>query len=164
MDNKNISSNNISFDFLRESKDFLNILINRISCSVLLLNKDMELQAFNDPVKTMFINKPDEDLLYVRCGEAIGCAYSVDEIKNCGETSKCSSCELRVKALESYIEHKPIYREKFSREFYKIDGNKDLKHLQFSVLPFYFNKDYLITVIVEDITKLVKLRTQINYN
>lgn len=164
MDNKHISSNNISFDFLHNSKDFLNIVLNRISCSVLLLNKDMELQAFNDPVKNMFINKPDEDLLYVRCGEAIGCAYSVDEMKNCGETSKCSTCDLRVKSLEAYINKKPIYRQRFSREFYKVDGNKELKHLQFSVLPFYFSNDYYITVIVEDITELVNLRNAINKN
>lgn len=164
MDNKNISSNNISFDFLRESPDFLNIIINRISCCVLLLNRDMELQAFNDPIRTMFVNKPNEDLLYVRCGEAIGCAYTVDEMKNCGHTSKCSTCELRVKALESYVQHKPIYRERMSREFYKIDGNKDLKHLQFSVLPFYYKEDYFITVLIEDITQLIDLRNQINHN
>ena len=122
----------------------------------------MELQAFNDPLKTMFVNKADEDLLYVRCGEAIGCSYSVDEIKDCGKTSKCSTCELRVKALESYIERKPIYREKFSREFYTTIGSKDLKHLQFTILPFEFNKDYYIIVIIEDATELVNLSAQIN--
>ncbi|MBI9052954.1 MAG: hypothetical protein JEY96_04005 [Bacteroidales bacterium] len=164
MNNKELASSNISFGFLHKSKDFLNVIINNVSCSILLLNKDMELRAFNDPIKTMFINKPDEDLLYVRCGEAIGCAFTVDEMKRCGETSKCNNCELRVKALESYIERKPIYREKFSREFYKLDGNKDLKHLQFSVLPFYYLNDYYIIVLVEDITELVSLRNRISQN
>jgi len=164
MDNKDIASSNISFDFLYKSKDFLNIILNNVSCSILLLNKDLELKAFNDPIKNMFINKPDEDLLYVRCGEAIGCAYTIEEMKKCGETSYCRKCELRINALQSYIERKPIYREKLSREFYKVDGNKDLKHLQFSVLPFYFLNDYYIIILVEDITELVSLRNKISQN
>jgi len=164
MDNKDLSSSNISFDFLYKSNDFLNIILNNVSCSILLLNKDLELKAFNDPVKNMFINKPDEDLLFVRCGEAIGCAYTIEEMKKCGETSYCNKCDLRINSLQSYIEKKPIYRQKLSREFYKIDGNKEMKHLQFSVLPFYFLNDYYIIVLVEDITELVSLRNKISQN
>ena len=164
MDNKEISSTNITFEFLRNSKEFLNVLLNRISNGVLLLNKNMELCAFNDPIKSMFINKKDEELLYVRCGEAIGCAYTVDEMSKCGETSNCNNCELRVTALESYVNRKPVYRKKLSREFYKKDGSKDLKHLQFSVLPFYFKEEYYIIVIVEEITELVNLRNMISSN
>ncbi len=157
MNNKRIASSNITFAFLHNSPDFMNIILNNISCSVLLLNKDMELQAFNDPLKTMFINTSDENLLYLRCGEAIGCAHSVDEMKNCGSTSRCKFCELRVNAMLSYIEHKPIYRQKMTREFYKKEGIKELKHLQFSVLPFTFEEEYNIIVLVEDITNLVDI-------
>lgn len=164
MNNNELSSTNLTFEFLHNSKEFLNIILNHVSCSILLLNKDMELRAFNDPLKTMFINKSDEDLLYVRCGEAIGCAYTVEEQKDCGNTSKCQHCELRVNTLESYIERKPIYRQKMSREFYTINGDKELKHLQFSVLPFYFQKEYYIIVIVEEITELVNLRNFIDEN
>lgn len=164
MDNKEISSTNITFDFLHNSKEFLNIILNKISNCVLLLNKNMELYAFNDPIKTLFLNKKDEDLLYVRCGEAIGCAHTVEEMKKCGETDKCSDCELRVTALESYLNHKPVYRKKLSREFYKIDHNKELKHLQFSVLPFYFKQEYYIVVIVEEITELINLRELLSQN
>ena len=49
-----------------------------------------------------------------------------------------------------------IYRKKFSREFYKKDGEKILKHLQFSIIPFYFQDDYYLTVIVEEITDIVR--------
>lgn len=164
MKNKDLASTNISFNLLHSSTDFLNIILNNVSCCVLLLNKDMQLQAFNDALKTMFINKADENLLYVRCGEAIGCAYTIEEQKKCGSTSNCMHCELRINALESYVEKKAIYRKQMSREFYKVSGAKDLKHLQFSVFPFYFQNDYYIIVLVEDITELINLRNIISIN
>ena len=164
MNNNDITSTNISFNALRNSPEFLNVILNKITNAVLLLNKDMELQAFNDPFKTIFSNKKDEDLLYVRCGEAIGCAYSVEEMKNCGETSRCSSCSLRINALESYITKKPIYKKKISREFYTQKGKKELKNLQFSVIPFYFNSDYYIIMLVEYVTELVNLKNKLNKN
>jgi len=164
MNNKNLSSTNLSFDFLRNSKDFLNIILNNLSCAVLLLNKDMELHAFNDPLKNMFINKPNEHLLYKRCGEAIGCAFAIKEMKRCGETNHCRNCELRTKALEAYIKKQPVYRKKISREFYKTDSKRDLKHLQFSVLPFHFDKEYYIVVLVEDITEVINLKEILHQN
>jgi len=39
----------------------------------------MELQAFNEPMMSIFSNKSDEDLLYRKCGEAIGCTYQIEE-------------------------------------------------------------------------------------
>lgn len=164
MDNKHLTSTNVSFHFLKNSSDFLNLVLNNISCSVLLLDKNMELQAFNDPLKTMFINTQDENLKYVRCGEAIGCAYTVEEMKRCGETSKCKLCELRIKAMQTYVDHNPIYREKLSREFYNTDGERKLKHLQFSIIPFYFQKDYYLILLVEEISELIELKNKIYEN
>jgi hypothetical protein len=45
----------------------------------------MELQAFNNSLKIMFVNKPDEDLQYIRCRKAIGCAYTIEEMKVVGK-------------------------------------------------------------------------------
>lgn len=151
----NVSSTNISFNYLSHSENFLNIVLNNICSCVLVLNSEMELQAFNDAMKTIFSNKKDEDLLYVRCGEAIGCAFQVEEIKDCGKTSKCKYCELREAALKSYLEKKPVYKEKIIREFYRTDTKKELKSLQFSTRPFYFENEYYIIVIVEDITQII---------
>ncbi len=75
------SSENISFDFLKESGEFMDLVLNNITSCVLLLDKKMQLQAFNNALKTIFSNKPNEDLLYVKCGNAIGCAYTVEEQK-----------------------------------------------------------------------------------
>jgi len=146
---------NESFDFLKGSSDFLNIILNNISSSVLVLDKDIRLRAFNDVLKTLFSNKKDENLLYMRCGEAIGCAYQIEENKNCGETSRCKECEMRIAALTSYYEDKAIYKDHITRPFFNFKGGKVEKHLQFSTRLFDYNDEKYIIMIVDDITKFV---------
>jgi len=152
---RKLSSANTSFNYLASSSEFLNTVINNISSCVLFLNDQMELQAYNDALKTIFSNVKDEHVLYMRCGEAIGCAFSVEEQKRCGETSQCKNCELRESALHSYVTKKPVYKEKISREFFISNTEKILKHLQFSTRIFYFERDYYILLIVDDISKVV---------
>lgn len=156
-----VALTNVSFNYLKHSNEFLNLLVNNITSCVLLLDQNMELQAFNDAMKTIFSNKPNEHLLYKKCGEAIGCAYVIDEEKECGKTSQCKFCELRASALISYTEKKPIYKQQISREYYTSISNKELKHLQFSTRPFYYQKEYYIVVIIDNITKLVNQETLI---
>ena len=148
-----ISITNTSFNYLSNSSEFLNIVLSNISSCVLLLNEHMELQAYNDALKTIFSNRENEDLLYVRCGEAIGCAYSIEEAADCGKTSKCDTCELRVAALESYVNRKGIYKDQIYRPFFDRNFNKVDKHLQFSTRFFEFEKEHYIIMIIEDITK-----------
>lgn len=154
---KILSSNNISFDTLKDNKDFLKFILNDITSCVLLLDKDMMLYAFNDPLKNIFSNRPDEHLLYQRCGEAIGCAFTVEEMRDCGKTSKCTTCELRESALLAYVNRKNVYKGKLAREFYKTDSSKALKYLQFSTRAFYYNQEYYLILIISDITPLAEL-------
>lgn len=78
-------------------------------------------------------------------------------MNDCGKTSKCSGCELREMALLAYVNRKNIYKGKIAREFYKTDGNKVLKYLQFSTRAFYFNNEYYLIMIIDDITPLAEL-------
>jgi sigma-B regulation protein RsbU (phosphoserine phosphatase) len=150
---KSISNTNVSFNFLKNSGEFMHLVLNNINSCVLLLDKQMQLRAFNDALKTIFSNRKDEHLLYIRCGEAIGCAYQIDEAKNCGETSKCCNCDLRLAAMQSYLNNDVVYKEHIVRPFYTYDGIKVDKHLQFSTRIFPFNRDKYIVMIVEDISK-----------
>jgi len=147
---------NESFDMLKGSSDFLNIVLNNINSCVLLLNQKMELQAFNNSMKTIFSNKPDEHLLYRRCGEAIGCAYQVEEARNCGDTSRCCSCDLRVSALTSYMENRPVFKNYVERPFYKNSGEKVMKQLQFSTRLFTHANEKYIILIIEDISSFAE--------
>jgi nitrogen fixation/metabolism regulation signal transduction histidine kinase len=149
----NISLNNESFDFLKGSSDFLNIVLNNITSSVLLLDKQVKLRAFNDALKTIFSNKKDENLLYRKCGEAIGCAYQIEEQKDCGKTSQCCNCELREAALLSYTNDQIVYKDHIVKPFFTYENKKVDKHLQFSTRLFLFEKEKYIIMLIEDITK-----------
>jgi hypothetical protein len=148
---------NTSFGYLSQSSNFLNIVLNNINECILLLNHRMELQAYNDAMKTIFSNRANEDLQYVRCGEAIGCAYSIEEAKDCDKTSHCDTCELRIATLESYTSGKNIYKDHIYRPFFDHNYNKVDKHLQFSTRLFRFKKENYIIMIIEDITNRFKL-------
>ncbi len=151
-----LSMTNQSFSFLSNSSEFLNLVLNNINSCVLLLDKDMRLHAFNDAMKTIFSNRKDEDLLYVKCGEAIGCAHQIEEQTHCGETSQCNNCELRVSALKSYVNNEVMYKEHIVKPFFTHENKKIDKHLQFSTRLFHHNKEKHIIMIIEDITKHVK--------
>lgn len=146
---------NTSFDILGGSSKFLNLILDNITSCILLLNDNMELQAYNNSLKTIFSNKKDEHILYKRCGEVIGCAYQVEEVKKCGETTQCKYCELRLSALRSYSENITIYNNQFSRHFFKNNNRKVLKHLQFSTRLFLHDKEKYIMMIIEDLTPLI---------
>ena len=151
--NNEIALTNTSFNFLRGSSSFLGLILENISSCILMLNNKMELQAFNNSLKTIFSNKENEDVLYHRCGEVIGCAHSVEEEKECGNTTHCQFCDLRLSALLSYTNNETIYKDKISRYFYTSSSQKVMKHLQFSTRSFQFENDKYIIMIIEDITK-----------
>jgi hypothetical protein len=149
------SINNISFSYLSTSPQFLNLIINNITSCVLLLNNQMMLKAYNDPLKTMFSNKKHEDIIYHKCGNVIGCAYAVEEEAECGTASHYAYCILRESALLTYASGKPTIKQKFSRDFYTSATHKELKHLQFSIKVFDFHLERYILLIIDDITSLV---------
>lgn len=144
---------NESFNFLSSSSDFLNIILKNINSCVLLLDKDVRLRAYNDPLKTIFSNREREDLLYIRCGEAIGCAYQIEEKKECGKTSNCCDCELRVAALTSYLNGVAIFKDHIVKPFFTGDNKRVDKHLQFSTRIFHFNNEKYIIMIIEDVSR-----------
>ncbi len=153
---------NHSFEMLAGSGEFLNIVVNNITSSVLLLDKNMRLQAFNNTLKTVFSNKADEDLMYKLCGEALGCAYQVEEQKDCGKTSKCCTCELRLAAFDSYLNDSVVYKEHIRRPFFNINNEREMKDLQFSTRHFYFRKEKYIILIINDITAQVPYQEEHN--
>jgi hypothetical protein len=128
---------NVSFNFLSGSSEFVNLIMNNISSCILLLDKDVRLTA------------------YKKCGEAIGCAYQIEEQKSCGDTSQCNNCELRVAALASYLNDESIFKDHIVKPFFDYNNKKVDKHIQFSTRVFNFNGDKYVIMIIDDISRFV---------
>ncbi len=153
---------NHSFEMLVGSGEFLNIVLNNITSCIVLLDQDVKLQAFNNALKTIFSNKENEDLLYMRCGEAIGCAYQIEEAKDCGTTTRCKTCELRLAALDAYLNNAVTYRKHINRPFLNNKMEKEYKDLQVSTRLFTYKKEKYVMLIIEDITELIQYRKLTN--
>lgn len=156
-----LTHTNERFSLLSGSSDFLNIILNNINSCVMLLDNNLKLRAFNDPLTTIFSNKKDEQLLYRKCGEVLGCAYQIEENRNCGSTTQCNSCELRIAALFSYAENKPVENKHLIKPFIDYHGMRSDKHLQFSTRLFNFEKEKYIVTIIDDITELKQMEKEI---
>lgn len=144
----------MSLDFgdLRESNDFLNALIDNITSAIFIVDRDVKIRNFNDPFQALF-QKDEDKILGERCGNVIGCAFTVDQSKDCGETKNCNECKLRRSILRSYLEKVPTYREKIVRDFY-IQGEKISKYFQFSTKYIQWGQETMVLIIVDDITAL----------
>ncbi len=144
----------MSLDFgdLRESNDFLNALIDNITSAIFIVDRDVKIRNFNDPFQALF-QKDEDKILGERCGNVIGCAFTVDQSKDCGETKNCNECELRRSILKSFLEKVPTYREKIVRDFY-IQGEKISKYFQFSTKYIQWSDETMVLIIVDDITAL----------
>lgn len=147
---------NHSFEMLANSTEFLTVILDNITSCVLLLDRDMKLQAFNNALKSIFSKKEDEDIMYMHCGEAIGCAHQVTEAKECGKTSQCCNCDLRLAAMHSYLNKEVVHKKYISRPFFNKNLQLEMKNLQFSTRHFYFQKERYIILILDDITDCIK--------
>lgn len=157
-----LTHTNERFSVLSEDSEFLNLILNNISSCIMLLDKDLKLRAYNNPMLSIFSNKRDENLMYRKCGDVIGCAYQIEEQKLCGTTSMCRTCELRLAALHSYVNNEAIFREHITKPFFDYDGKKEDKDLQFSTRLFTYKKENYIITILEDITPLMTMKKKMD--
>lgn len=157
-----LTHTNERFSILSESSEFLNLILNNINSCIMLLDKDLKLRAYNNPLLSIFSNKKDESLLFRKCGDVIGCAYQIEEEKLCGNTSMCRTCELRISALKSYANDEAIFNKKITKPFFNYEGEKIDKHLQFSTRLFTYQKEKYIILILEDITELINIKKEVN--
>jgi len=148
---RTIAATNVTFNFLKGSSEFLNLVLDNINSCVLLLNNKMELVAFNDAINTLFPKTKKSDIRFVRCGEAIGCAFQIEEQKDCGNTSRCKDCELRVSAISSYVENTVTHFKQIERPFYNDKNEKINIKLQYSTRLFKFEGEKYVMMVIESL-------------
>jgi diguanylate cyclase (GGDEF)-like protein len=142
-----------SLNDLKESNDFLNVLVDNLVSAVFIVDKNIRVQSFNDSFKALF-HKPEEQILGELCGNALGCSYVINEGKDCGSTSNCGACMLRNSLVKAFSLKVPAFKERLTRKFY-IDEKEVLKYFMYTSKYVVFNGEEMVLVLVDDITELM---------
>ncbi len=135
---------------LKESNDFLNILLDNITSAIFIVDDENKLQEVNEYCGLMF-GKPAERFINQLCGNALGCYNTVLYGQKCGETPACKGCVLRESIQRSLCGKIPTDKEILEREF-EINDKKTKKILQYSTRHIKYNTKRMVLVIVDDIT------------
>ena len=142
----------LDLEDLKESNEFLHLLLDNINTAVLIADKNLQIHQFNNSFLNLFDNAAQGTLAQA-FGEATGCVNAVLENKSCGETSHCADCVLRRSLIQSLVDSEPVDRQPLNRIFY-VNGKPTPKHLQFSTRRIAFQGKEMFLVIIHDVTEI----------
>jgi sigma-B regulation protein RsbU (phosphoserine phosphatase) len=137
---------------LKESNEFLNLLLDNINSAVLIADENLQIHRFNDSFLNLF-DSATESILDTSFGEAVGCINAILENKTCGATSRCSQCVLRSSLIHNLIDRAPVDNQPLNRVFY-IKGKPVEKHFRFSTRPITFRGRNMFLIIIYDVTDI----------
>ena len=137
---------------LRESNEFLNLLLSNINSAVLIVDEKLNIVQFNEFFVSLF-DRALDTFVEKSFGQVAGCVNAVTENKPCGQTSRCKNCILRKSLILTLVEKVPSDKMTLDRIFY-VDGEAKQKHLEFSTRPIHYRGQKLILVIIYDITDI----------
>ena len=150
----------VEINNLKESNDFLNILLDSINSAVFIVDRDRKIHSFNDAFKTLF-DSPEDQLLGHVFGDAIGCEYAISTGNACGNTPFCSNCVLKECTVRTFADHIPTYKRCLRREF-RIGGDTIIKYFQFSTKHLRYNDQDMVVIVLDDITEPETARIQLD--
>lgn len=68
------------------------MILNAIPGVLVVLNQQRQIVFANQAIKILFGYPPDQDLIGLRPGEALGCVHAAETDGGCGTTEFCSTC------------------------------------------------------------------------
>jgi phosphoserine phosphatase RsbU/P len=137
---------------LKESNEFLNLLLDNIDSAVLIADENFQIFQVNNFFLELF-DSATETVVDKRFGTVSGCVHSIKENLPCGETSACKLCVLRQSVMQTLLEKIPADRVWLNRVFY-INNKPVEKFMQFSTRFIKFHGRKMILVLIYDVTDL----------
>ena len=138
-------------DDLRESNEFLNLLLDNMNTAVVIVDENYKIYQFNNAFLNLFDKAADRPV-GAAFGDLTGCVHAVRENKACGETSQCSFCMLRRSVLHTLVKDAPIEKRTLERIFY-FRGRPEKKYLEFTTRKISFQGRRMYIILIYDITK-----------
>ncbi len=125
-------------------------LLETVSGLLAVLDENRQILAINDAFMKMLGIKNIDEVLGIRPGEALQCAYAHDEPAGCGTTKFCSSCGAAIAIVVSLTEDKSVER---LCALHAQRGTK-MVDIVFSVRsqPVKMNGDKVLLLFLQDIT------------
>jgi len=150
----------IELNDLRESSEFLNLLLDNIDAAVLVADENLQVHQFNKSFFDLFdrAGTPGGGSF----GQIAGCVNAVRENGACGKTSKCGQCVLHNSLMETLLESVPANRRRLERIFY-INGKPVLKYLEFSARRIRFRGRDMTLVIIYDLTAAERQKRELEH-
>lgn len=149
----------LSIQDLKQSNNFLNIILENITSAIFLVDNNMTIYEFNKSFQVLFHKKEDK-ILHEPCGNVLGCQYAVEESALCGTTSNCTKCLLRKCILQALNDQINTFKQYFERTFY-IENEIIKKHFQFTTKYVnYKNKD-MVLIILDDVTEIQNSKNEL---
>jgi phosphoserine phosphatase RsbU/P len=137
---------------LKESNEFLNLLLDNINSAVLIADENFQIFQVNNFFLELF-DSASETVVDKRFGAVSGCVHAITENVPCGETSACQHCVLRQSIVQTLLEKVPADRVPLNRVFY-INNNPVKKFMQFSTRFIKFYGQKMILVLIYDMTDI----------
>jgi len=149
----------INLENLRESNEFLNLMLDNIDAAVLIADDSLQIHQVNDSFLNLFDSAGDFSSL-TTFGEVTGCVNAVIEDARCGASSRCAHCVLRRSLMKTMVETTPVDRQPLNRLFY-INGEPVQKHLQFSTRRIQYQGRAMFLVMIYDVTEIERQRLEL---
>jgi phosphoserine phosphatase RsbU/P len=144
---------------LKESNEFLNLLLDNMDSAVLIADESLQIHQFNNSFLSLF-DSAAESALEKSFGETVGCVNAVLENKSCGTTSQCAKCILRQSLIHNLIAGAPVDNQPLNRVFY-LNGKPVQKHLRFSTRQISFRGRKMFLVIIHDVTDIERQKIEL---
>ncbi len=137
---------------LKESNEFLNLILENMSAAVLVADENFQIYEFNGSFVSLFDSAAIVPATKT-FGEISGCVNAVRENKACGETSHCGACVLRHSLIQTVLADAPVDHQPLNRIFY-VKGQAVQKYLRFTTRRILYQGRKMILVIIYDVSDI----------
>lgn len=118
----------------------------------LILDKKFRIVKYDKSFFNVFTSKINSDLNNERFGDAIGCSDKIDDGKQCGYTSKCDKCSLRISTFSSYFTGEELNHKFYLKKVYNSSDKSENLVFDFSTKQVSLNGDKFVSMTIKNIS------------
>jgi diguanylate cyclase (GGDEF)-like protein len=145
-------------DRLFHTSSFSDFLFNNVDDAMCLIDSNLHVLRVNDALKKIFnISTAQEGIPF---GIIAQCKYAAQTYKTCGSIESCTACTVYT-CVEKAIKNKKEIRKMSLPWEFTGDGEKNMKHLEFTYIPMSFCNFTCVLIIIHDASMLEKQERQI---